>query len=116
MFKDNSVQAVTVIKGLKNLKKLYLYDNRIRRIEPGALDGMIRLEQIRIDKNEIHCDCSIQTAVKYLSSLRERPQVRCKSPKKMSGRIIYNAMQLLRLGFEYFLIMSNYSTVSTTMR
>ena len=85
-------------RGLKNLKKLYLYDNKLQKIEPGALDGMIRLEKIRIDKNRIHCDCGIKPAVKYLASLRERPQVRCKTPKKMMGRVIYEATDLLKCG------------------
>ena len=81
--------------GLKNLKKLYLYDNRIQKIEPGALDGMFRLEKMRIDKNRIHCDCHTRAAVKYMASLRERPQVRCKTPKKMTGRLVYDAIATL---------------------
>uniref|UniRef100_UPI00398F399D leucine-rich repeat transmembrane protein FLRT2 n=1 Tax=Pristiophorus japonicus TaxID=55135 RepID=UPI00398F399D len=82
---------VTAFTQLKQLERLDLSSNQLRRLVKGAFDGMTSLKQILLRNNPWYCDCNIKWVTKWLQSLSFSINVRglmCQGPDKVRGMAI----------------------------
>ncbi|XP_013802912.1 platelet glycoprotein IX [Apteryx mantelli] len=65
-----------------NTKKLYLQNNSLTTVPPGALDGLLSLEEVKIFDNPWNCDCHILYLKLWLEDTSESSlaNVRCATP------------------------------------
>ncbi|NXD05954.1 GPIX protein, partial [Nothocercus nigrocapillus] len=65
-----------------NTKKLYLQNNSLTTVPPGALDSLLSLEDVKMFDNPWNCDCHILYLKLWLEDISESSlaNVRCASP------------------------------------
>ncbi|KAM6413702.1 platelet glycoprotein IX [Rhynochetos jubatus] len=80
---DCSSRKLTEVPALPfNTKRLYLQNNSLTSISPGALDSLRSLEEVKIFDNPWNCDCHILYLKLWLEdvSAPSLANVRCASP------------------------------------
>ncbi|NXD77583.1 GPIX protein, partial [Halcyon senegalensis] len=80
---DCSSQKLTQVPALPtNTKRLYLQNNSLTSVPPGALDSLSTLEEVKIFDNPWHCDCHILYLKLWLEdvSAPSLVNVRCATP------------------------------------
>ncbi|XP_062441724.1 platelet glycoprotein IX [Rhea pennata] len=65
-----------------NTKKLYLQNNSLTTVLPGALDSLLSLEEVKVFDNPWNCDCHILYLKFWLEDISESSlaNVRCATP------------------------------------
>ncbi|NXI67955.1 GPIX protein, partial [Anseranas semipalmata] len=65
-----------------NTKRLYLQNNSLTTVPPGALDSLLSLEEVKISDNPWNCDCHILYLKFWLEDVSEPSlaNIRCATP------------------------------------
>lgn len=65
-----------------NTKRLYLQNNSLTTVSPGAFDSLLSLEEIKIFDNPWNCDCHILYLKLWLEDISESSlaNIRCATP------------------------------------
>lgn len=65
-----------------NTKRLYLQNNSLTTVSPGAFDSLLSLEEIKIFDNPWNCDCHILYLKLWMEDLSESSlaNIRCATP------------------------------------
>ncbi|NWX42118.1 GPIX protein, partial [Steatornis caripensis] len=80
---DCSSRKLTEVPALPvNTKRLYLQNNSLTSVLPGALDGLHSLEEVKIFDNPWNCDCHIQYLKLWLEDISapSLADIRCATP------------------------------------
>lgn len=70
----------------------FLNNNKISHIPVGAFQNMPALKRLRLDNNQIVCDCSIIWLMKIFKHNKNNLQtaITCKYPNEMNGKNLIN--------------------------
>ncbi|KAM6059169.1 platelet glycoprotein IX [Theristicus caerulescens] len=80
---DCSSRKLTEVPALPvNTKRLYLQNNSLTSVPPGALDSLLSLEEVKIFDNPWNCDCHILYLKLWLEdvSAPSPANIRCATP------------------------------------
>lgn len=65
----------------------YLHNNKITHLSTGLFENMVSLKRLRLDNNEIVCDCNILWLLKLLkTSTHIETDITCKYPENLNGK------------------------------
>lgn len=65
----------------------YLHNNKITQLTNGLFDNMVSLKRLRLDSNEIVCNCNILWLLKLLKkSAYIEAEINCKHPANVRGK------------------------------
>ncbi|KGL75365.1 Platelet glycoprotein IX, partial [Tinamus guttatus] len=73
-----------------NTKKLYLQNNSLTTVPPGALDSLLSLEDVKVFDNPWNCDCHILYLKLWLEDISESSlaNVRCATPAPIKMKLM----------------------------
>ncbi|KAG8430972.1 hypothetical protein GDO86_019629 [Hymenochirus boettgeri] len=66
-------------------EELYLHNNHLTSIPPGAFDNLLSLAKLDLSQNPLHCDCNIRFLTKWLEIVGLDSGAKCVTPPDLNG-------------------------------
>lgn len=69
-----------------NFSSRELFHNNIEHLQPNTFEGLPSLQFLRIERNEINCDCNVLGIVGGFDQSRTRVHIVCDTPQHLHGQ------------------------------